>query len=171
MGAGFGVLALILFVLLAIWCRGRHRDRRWPFATRPPNPYPYNTTLNISSDDDRPPPARIAQPTTAPFPNPYEPSAAGSIPSPVNTPPPQTRPGQSRDMLGVAPTNNPYDSAYSLPSRGANGFGNPNPHPYGAPPPLERVGETLVPQDGIELGGFHGREYRDLRRTGPYNGV
>jgi hypothetical protein len=171
MGAGMGVLALILVGLAVWWCRRLHRNQKWPFTSRRPvNPYPYNVALNTSNDGGRPPPSHVTQPNIAPSPHPYEPSAAGTVPSPVNTPPPQTRFGQSGDRLGVAPTNNPYDSAYSLPSRGANGFSHPNPHPYGAsPPPLDRVAETFGPQDGIELRNVHGREYRDPRRAGPYN--
>ncbi|KAF2805881.1 uncharacterized protein BDZ99DRAFT_539136 [Mytilinidion resinicola] len=151
LGVGLGVgIPILISIGILIWWWLSHHNKRNP----PPNRSPYDTNSDTHPDDPRLP--NVSQPDTAPNPNPYDldGSAVGSYRSPVATPPPQARPGQSRDVLGTAPTNNPYESTYSLRSRAGDTAANPYPNLYGPPQHLERVGETSVPQGGIELNRY-----------------
>ncbi|KAF2489175.1 hypothetical protein BU16DRAFT_586311 [Lophium mytilinum] len=143
-GLGVGIFALILLGIF-IWWWFTRRGNRSPH----PNPSPYDTNSDTHPDDIRLP--NISHPATAPNPNPYDGEGfrGGSYPPTITTPPPQARPGQSRDMLGTAPTNNPYESTYSFSSRGGDSVRNQYPNPYAPPQRLERVGETSVPQEGL----------------------
>jgi hypothetical protein len=164
MGVGLGLLLLILAGLIVFWCFWRHYKRQWPFRAKPVTD---DTSSDAHHGDDRIP--RITQPAPAPFPHPYGPAAVGGAPSPIATPLPQSHQEQSRGASGIAPTNNPYDSAYSLRSRDLDDTRYANSHPYGAPQPLERIGESGVPQPGLELQDFRDRDYRGPSRT--YHGV